>query len=225
MAPNSTPVTQEVQNPQVQPAAIQALKAHLGINVRDVEASIAFYKKLFNLEPAKVRKGYAKFDVQNPPLNFTLNQVPFGGAGALNHLGIQVASTEDVLAIRQQWLDRGLPVRDEMGTDCCYAVQNKSWVADPDGNEWEVFVVLKDNLAEKSERTSTCCSPAQPEQKSACCAEAATGSACGCSTKKAEPKPAATTPSATAQKQADACCDDAANGVCTDQPSCTGPTA
>src|SRR5438094_6673934 len=82
-------------------ADVTALKAHVAINVRNVEASLEFYRKLFGIEPCKVRKGYAKFDVSNPALNFTLNQVPFTGAGALSHLGIQVASTEDVLAIRR----------------------------------------------------------------------------------------------------------------------------
>src|SRR5712691_644851 len=129
-------------------ADVTALKAHVAINVRNVEASLEFYRKLFGIEPCKVRKGYAKFDVSNPALNFTLNQIPFTGAGALSHLGIQVASTEDVLAIRRTWTDAGLITRDEMKTDCCYALQDKTWVRDPDGNEWEVFVVLEDNLAE-----------------------------------------------------------------------------
>ena len=74
----------------------------------------------------------------------------FNETGALSHLGIQVASTEDVLAIREQWHQRGLITRDEMQTDCCFATQDKTWVLDPDGNEWEVFVVLKDNLPEKA---------------------------------------------------------------------------
>ena len=129
-------------------ADVTALKAHVAIKVRNVEASLEFYRRLFGIEPCKVRKGYAKFDVSNPPLNFTLNQVPFTGAGTLSHLGIQVASTEDVLAIRRTWTDAGLITRDEMKTDCCYALQDKTWVRDPDGNEWEVFVVLKDNLQE-----------------------------------------------------------------------------
>ncbi|MFN2576515.1 MAG: ArsI/CadI family heavy metal resistance metalloenzyme [Pyrinomonadaceae bacterium] len=127
---------------------LSALKAHLAINVRDVEQSIEFYRKLFGIEPSKVRTGYAKFDVQNPPLNFTLNEGVVNSRGALSHLGIQVQSTEDVLATRQRWQDDGLLTRDEMQTSCCYAVQDKTWVRDPDGNEWEVFVVLEDNLAE-----------------------------------------------------------------------------
>ena|ERR1041385_6352747 len=141
-------------------AGIATLKAHLAINVRNVESSIEFYQKMFGIAPSKVRKGYAKFDVQNPPLNFTLNEVPFTNAGALSHMGIQVASTDDVLAMRQKWADAGLITRDEMQTDCCYAVQDKTWVHDPDGNEWEAFVVLQDNLPEKSDtQASACCGP------------------------------------------------------------------
>ena len=132
---------------------VQALKAHLALNVKNVERSTEFYKKMLGLEPSKVRPGYAKFDVLNPPLNLTLNQVAFNERGALSHLGIQVASTEDVLAIREKWATAGLVTRDEMQTNCCYALQDKTWVHDPDGNEWEVFVVLEDNLAE----TTDCC--------------------------------------------------------------------
>jgi catechol 2,3-dioxygenase-like lactoylglutathione lyase family enzyme len=142
-------------------ATITALKAHLAINVRSVKNSIEFYRKMFGIEPSKVRKGYAKFDVQNPPLNFTLNEAPFNDSGALAHLGIQVGSTADVLGVRQRWADAGLLPRDEMQTDCCYATQDKSWVHDPDGNEWEVFVVLKDNLPEKQAdgTQAACCAP------------------------------------------------------------------
>jgi catechol 2,3-dioxygenase-like lactoylglutathione lyase family enzyme len=140
---------------------VQALKAHLALNVRDVQTSREFYRKMLNLEPSKVRTGYAKFDVQNPPLNLTLNEVAFSGKGALSHLGIQVASREDVLTMRNRWADSGLITRDEMQTNCCYATQDKTWVSDPDGNEWEVFVVLKDNLPETAATAQqSCCAPA-----------------------------------------------------------------
>lgn len=129
---------------------VTALKAHLALNVRNVVRSIDFYSKMLGIEPSKVRTGYAKFDVQNPPLNLTLNEGSFNERGALSHLGIQVGSTEDVLATRQRWADMGLVTRDEMQTNCCYATQDKTWVRDPDGNEWEVFVVLQDNLPETS---------------------------------------------------------------------------
>ena len=92
-------------------------------------------------------------NVEFPPVNLSLNQSAETAPGSLSHLGIQVPSTGDVLSIRQQWRDSGLAPRDEMQTNCCYALQDKAWVRDPDGNEWEVFVVLQDNLAE----TSGCC--------------------------------------------------------------------
>lgn len=132
---------------------VHALKAHLSLNVRNVEQSIQFYRKMLGIEPSKVRTGYAKFDVQNPPLNLTLNEALVTGRGALSHLGIQLTSTEDVLRMRQQWNEAGLPTQDEMQTSCCYAVQDKTWVRDPDGNEWEAFVVLEDNLV----KSSACC--------------------------------------------------------------------
>jgi catechol 2,3-dioxygenase-like lactoylglutathione lyase family enzyme len=157
---------------------INTLKAHLAINVKDVARSIEFYKKMLDLEPSKVRTGYAKFDVANPPLNLTLNQVPFEGSGALSHLGIQVAATEDVTAMRDRWTERGLVPREEMQTTCCYALQDKAWVHDPDGNEWEVFVVLQDNLSEEVRAVAekTCCTPTfttidgkKQEVSTACC--------------------------------------------------------
>lgn len=141
---------------------VQALKAHLAINVKDVTRSVEFYKKMFGIEPSKVRTGYAKFDVQNPPLNFTLNQHSFNETGVLSHLGIQVSSSEDVLAVKQKWSDEGLIPRDEMQTTCCYAVQDKAWVQDPDGNEWEVFAVLEDNLPET--KSGFCCTTNEAEK-------------------------------------------------------------
>jgi len=153
---------------------VTALKAHLAINVNSVEQSLEFYRKLFAMEPSKVRTGYAKFDVQNPPLNFTLNEVPVANRGALSHLGIQVGSTDDVLTVRQRWLDAGLLTRDEMQTDCCYATQDKTWVRDPDGNEWEVFVVLKDNLPEMAacecgDKVTEAASAVNKQSAASCC--------------------------------------------------------
>ncbi|HLL16389.1 MAG TPA: ArsI/CadI family heavy metal resistance metalloenzyme [Pyrinomonadaceae bacterium] len=132
-----------------------ALKAHLALNVSNVERSLEFYRRMLGLEPSKVRPGYAKFDIENPPLNLTLNELPFAQRGALSHLGIQLATTEDVFSMRRNWMDAGLDTRDEMETNCCYALQNKTWVRDPDGNEWEAFVVLEDNLP----TSTTCCTP------------------------------------------------------------------
>lgn len=158
---------------------VAALKAHLAINVNSVEKSLDFYRRLFAIEPSKVRTGYAKFDVQNPPLNFTLNEVPVTNRGALSHMGIQVGSTEDVLAMRQRWTDAGLLTRDEMETNCCYATQDKTWVRDPDGNEWEVFVVLKDNLPETAacecgDKVTETISTVSKQSAATCCGTAPT---------------------------------------------------
>jgi catechol 2,3-dioxygenase-like lactoylglutathione lyase family enzyme len=170
----------------IMPSEVQVLKAHVSINVRNVERSIDFYRRMLGIEPSKVRTGYAKFDVQNPPLNLALNELPdLAGSGALSHLGLQVTSTDDVLAIRTRWEEAGLITRDELKTDCCYATQDKSWVHDPDGNEWEAFVVLKDNLPETASAAACCGGPA-PRDAEACCmadasAKAAGASGCGCS--------------------------------------------
>ena len=153
-------------------STVTVLKPHVSINVRNVERSIAFYRRMLGIEPSKVRTGYAKFDIQNPPLNLALNEVPnLTAPGALSHLGLQVASTEDVLAIRNQWAAAGLITRDEMDTNCCYANQNKTWVADPDGNQWEAFVVLRDNLPEVESKQEGCgCSTKTADAPVACCA-------------------------------------------------------
>ena len=128
-------------------------KPHVALNVRNVEKSVGFYRKLFGIDPLKSRSGYAKFDVQNPSLNLSLNESDVTGPGALSHLGIQVGSTEEVLTFKRQWEAAGLPIRDEMKTNCCYALQDKTWVEDPDGNQWEAFVVLEDNTGQ----TAMCC--------------------------------------------------------------------
>ena len=159
-------------------ANVTALKAHLALNVRDVQNSIEFYRTMLGIEPSKVRTGYAKFDVQNPPLNLTLNEVPFTERGALSHLGIQVPTSDDVNTIRATWQEKGLIPRDELQTTCCYALQDKAWVNDPDGNEWEVFVVLEDNLSEEAQGAAdkTCCIPSpvsignvKSEANASCC--------------------------------------------------------
>ena len=167
---------------------VKVLKAHLALNVRDVERSIEFYRKMLGIEPSKVRTGYAKFDVENPPLNLTLNQHTFNEQGALSHLGLQVASTEDVLAVRDRWAEAGLITRDEMQTSCCYAVQDKTWVHDPDGYEWEVFVVLEDNLPE-SEGRGACCTTNEAIRLDATGAEAQAAPSCAAPVAKAAAAP------------------------------------
>jgi catechol 2,3-dioxygenase-like lactoylglutathione lyase family enzyme len=116
-------------------------KVHVGLNVNDLNRSVEFYRAMFGIEPVKWKPGYAKFDVQEPPLNLALNEGEVKNRGALNHLGVEVSSTRDVLAARERLQKAGLATVDEMNVDCCFAVQDKVWIADPDGNRWEIFTV------------------------------------------------------------------------------------
>jgi catechol 2,3-dioxygenase-like lactoylglutathione lyase family enzyme len=144
-------------------------KLHVSLNVADVAASVEFYRKFFGAEPVKLKADYAKFDLAEPSVNFTLNQVPSMPGGTLNHLGIQVESTEVVLAARKRLQEAGLLTEDEMQTDCCYAFQDKIWVSDPDGHRWEVFHVLVADTDNRNEAAG-CCQPAsEPTPVSACC--------------------------------------------------------
>jgi len=118
-------------------------RIHVGIEVSDVERSLRFYQVLFGQAPTKVRPGYAKFEVVEPPVNFTLNEKHGArAAGGVTHFGIQFKSTQEVSAAGQRFAAVGIPTRTEEKTDCCHAVQDKIWVLDPEGNEWEFFVVL-----------------------------------------------------------------------------------
>ena len=141
----------------------KVMKAHVSLTVSNIEASIDFYRKMLGIEPFKVRPGYAKFDVENPPLNLSLLSGPRPGRESLSHMGLQMANTEDVLAVRNRWAASGLAPRDEMQTNCCYALQDKAWVHDPDGNEWEVFTVV----ANTEESSASCCQPTS--QGTGCC--------------------------------------------------------
>jgi catechol 2,3-dioxygenase-like lactoylglutathione lyase family enzyme len=131
------------------------LRPHLALTVSDVKRSIPFYRALFGIEPAKVRQDYAKFELAEPALNFTLNEGERRELGALNHAGIQVSSTDDVLAARLRLTKEGLASFDEMDTTCCYAHQDKIWVQDPDGNPWEIFTTHGD--VEGAEQSGAAC--------------------------------------------------------------------
>ncbi|MGI8542438.1 MAG: ArsI/CadI family heavy metal resistance metalloenzyme [Aridibacter sp.] len=134
------------------------MKTHISLNVTDVEKSIEFYKKMLGVEPVKIKSDYAKFDVADPPLNLTMNQKKVEKGGSLSHLGVQVESTQAVKIVSRRWRENGLLTLNEMGTECCYALQDKVWASDPDGNSWEVFTVLKDVESVNNE-SATCCKP------------------------------------------------------------------
>src|SRR5688500_11584255 len=145
-----------------QESAVQfatASRVHTGLAVRDVERSMAFYRALLGQEPTKIRPGYAKFEVAEPPFNLALNGVggPTGPNHPVSHFGIQVKSTDAVRQFADRLRQAGLPVKVEEQVTCCYAVQYKVWTADPDGNKWEVYVVLDDSAAQDSSSHGECC--------------------------------------------------------------------
>jgi catechol 2,3-dioxygenase-like lactoylglutathione lyase family enzyme len=139
-------------------------RVQLALNVDDVEAATAFYSKLFGVEPAKTRPGYANFAITNPPLKLVLLENK-GQGGTLNHLGVEVASVDLVDAEQTRLADVGLASVDERGTTCCYAKQDKFWVeGSPDGERWEIYTVLSDSQSFFAEDVTTsaevgCCTP------------------------------------------------------------------
>jgi catechol 2,3-dioxygenase-like lactoylglutathione lyase family enzyme len=118
-------------------------RVQLALNVSDLEQAIEFYSTLFRVPPAKVRPGYANFAVAEPPLKLVLIEGA-GEPGSLNHLGVEVGSTEEVAAATAFLTDQGMATAVENTTTCCYAVQDKVWVDGPDGARWEVYTVLAD---------------------------------------------------------------------------------
>jgi catechol 2,3-dioxygenase-like lactoylglutathione lyase family enzyme len=117
-------------------------RVQLALNVTDLDAAVTFYSKLFGSEPAKVRPGYANFAISEPPLKLVLIEREAGGT--LNHLGIEVESTEDVGRAQERLAAAGLVTTTEEEVACCYALQDKVWLDDPDGAAWEVYRVLGD---------------------------------------------------------------------------------
>jgi catechol 2,3-dioxygenase-like lactoylglutathione lyase family enzyme len=128
-------------------------RVQLALNVSNIDEAVAFYSKLFKTEPAKRRDGYANFAVDEPPLKLVLIENPTA-AGSLNHLGVEVFSTDEVVAAQARLTDDGLPTATEENVTCCYAVQDKVWVDDPDGAPWEIYTVLADSDAPNGELRS-----------------------------------------------------------------------
>jgi catechol 2,3-dioxygenase-like lactoylglutathione lyase family enzyme len=140
-------------------------RVQLALNVADLDEAVAFYSKLFDTEPAKVRPGYANFAVIDPPLKLVLIESTSAVAGTMNHLGVEVATAEEVRAANVRLADEGLATTLEEETSCCYAVQDKVWVNGPGGEPWEIYTVLADAPApEGAPRSSApdgaaCCAP------------------------------------------------------------------
>src|ERR1700689_4937389 len=123
-------------------------RVQLAINVSDLASSIAFYSKLLSIEPAKVREGYANFAVEDPPLKLVLIEQTAargtGIAGALNHLGVEVETADEVAMSATCLSAQGMSTDLRQRTTCCHALQDKVWVDDPDRLPWEIYTVLAD---------------------------------------------------------------------------------
>lgn len=119
-------------------------RVQLALNVSDIDAAVDFYGRLFGAEPHKRRPGYANFAIDAPPLKLVLIENATG-AGSINHLGVEVADTDQVSAAQQRIADAGLSGREEPNVVCCHATQDKVWVNDPDGAAWEVYTITDDN--------------------------------------------------------------------------------
>jgi catechol 2,3-dioxygenase-like lactoylglutathione lyase family enzyme len=116
------------------------MRTHLSLNVKNVAESVAFYQKVFGVKPQKQNSTYAKFDLQEPPLNFAM-QSGAGEISRVSHLGIEVGSIDEMIRWQARLTEQGLVKLVESDTKCCFARQDKVWFADPDGNAWEVFYV------------------------------------------------------------------------------------
>ncbi len=150
-------------------------RVQLALRVSDLEGSVAFYTKLFGVEPAKRRPGYANFAVENPPLKLVLLEGEPDRPTVLDHLGVEVFSADEVTAATARLTGAGLVTLEENDTECCYARQDKVWVRGPGDEPWEVYVVKGDSGRLEKAAEDACCTPAaEPEpvaaaSRATCC--------------------------------------------------------
>jgi catechol 2,3-dioxygenase-like lactoylglutathione lyase family enzyme len=154
-------------------------RVQLALNVTNLEEAVGFYSKLFATEPSKVRPGYANFALTDPPLKLVLIEDAAGAPGSLNHLGIEVETTEEVVAAQARLAAADLATAVEEQVACCYAVQNKVWVDGPGGEPWEIYTVLADvempdgELSAADPSGAACCATrsnqAAVDTASSCC--------------------------------------------------------
>lgn len=146
-------------------------KIHVALNTNKFDESVAFYRGFFGKEPLKLKSGYAKFELDTPGLNFTLNQSTHAPKepSSLNHLGIQVSSIEEVANATKRLAEAGFETLEENDTVCCYALQDKVWVADPNGYRWEVFVVKEDDVTDENDPAVQAAASEEPCCEPTCC--------------------------------------------------------
>ncbi|MCP2288601.1 ArsI/CadI family heavy metal resistance metalloenzyme [Nocardia amikacinitolerans] len=152
-------------------------RIQLALNVDDLDRAVAFYSTLFATEPAKRKPGYANFAIAEPPLKLVLLENP-GHGGSVNHLGVEVESSEQVHAEIARLSGAGVFTEEEMATTCCFATQDKVWVTAPDAERWEVYTVLADSetfgAAPRSETDEPCCGTVEEAvAEGACCGTSA----------------------------------------------------
>lgn len=160
-------------------------RTQLALNVDNLEEAVTFYSKLFNAQPAKVKPGYANFAIAEPPLKLVLIENP-GSGGTLNHLGVEVESSEKVHAEIARLSGEGLFTEEEIGTTCCFATQDKVWVTGPAGEKWEVYTVLADSESfgrsprheDGNSESGMCCDTTAAAESDASTENAGTASCC-----------------------------------------------
>jgi catechol 2,3-dioxygenase-like lactoylglutathione lyase family enzyme len=143
-------------------------RVQLALNVADIDAAVDFYQRLFGTEPAKRRPGYANFAIADPPLKLVLIEDRAQVPGSLNHLGVEVESTEEVAAAQSRLVDAGLVTAIEDEVTCCFATQDKVWASSPEGVPWEYYTVLADadsmgDCATRSESDGSVCCASSPD--------------------------------------------------------------
>ncbi|WP_072689101.1 ArsI/CadI family heavy metal resistance metalloenzyme [Rhodococcus marinonascens] len=153
-------------------------RVQLALNVDDLGQAVEFYSKLFGTAPAKVKEGYANFAIAEPPLKLVLFENP-GTGGTINHLGVEVDSSQTVHKEIARLSDEGLFTAEEIGTTCCFATQDKVWVTGPAGEKWEVYTVLADSdtfgtaaaaaAADEQDSPAACCGSSDEQDSPAVC--------------------------------------------------------
>ncbi|MGC4963417.1 ArsI/CadI family heavy metal resistance metalloenzyme [Gordonia sp. DT218] len=159
-------------------------RMQLALNVDDLDTAVEFYSKLFNVAPAKLKPGYANFAVAEPPLKLVLLENP-GQGGTINHLGVEVESSDQVHAEIARLSGAGLFTEEEINSTCCFATQDKVWVTGPANEKWEIYTVLADsetfgtsptllqqNVADDADGGSVCCggsTATSADSRTACC--------------------------------------------------------
>ncbi len=143
-------------------------RMHIHIAVENLDTSIRFYSALFGAEPTKVKPDYAKWQLEDPRVNFAISN--HAGAKGVDHLGLQAEDADELTGIRERLAKAELSVFDEGETQCCYAKSDKSWVKDPSGIAWEAYQTMEDIevFSAKTSAAGACCAPKEAATQSCC---------------------------------------------------------